>query len=139
VHVKFGREGYGRSARTLLARRVRADMSWLRALELAAESREATLGKGAGSTSTTTPDVEHTNPRGWSSTPVARRIAAARGAARSCGADFRSGKSMYGGFRLKLPYPTPLRSEPQSDFPTQHVWISHRRYPPSTSVHEVVR
>jgi hypothetical protein len=39
--------------------------------------------------------------RGWSSTPEARRKAAARGAARSSGADttlVAAGKTMYGGF-----------------------------------------
>jgi hypothetical protein len=112
MHVKyFWREGYERIN------------CGTRVLELAADSREAALGKGARLTSTNTHEAEHTTQQwGWSSTIVARRITVVSGAARSGGADIRSaaaGKTMYGGFWLKLPYPTSLRSEPRTDFSTQ--------------------
>jgi hypothetical protein len=93
-----------------------------RVLEVSADSRKVVLGKGARSTSTIAHEVEHTHPRGWSSAPTTRRTSAAKGAARFSGADIRlvaAGKLMYGGFRLKLPYPASLRSEPRYDFPTQ--------------------
>jgi hypothetical protein len=80
-------------------------------LELAADKREATPRKGARSTSTNAHEVKLTHPRGWSSTPVAKRTSLARGAARYGGADFRSaaaGKPMYGGYRSQRPYPAPF-------------------------------
>jgi hypothetical protein len=93
-----------------------------RVLELAAVSRDATPKKGTRSTSTNALEVEQTHSRGWNSTPIPRRTTAARGAAWYGSADIRSAaarETIGGGFRLKRPYPTPLRSEPRSDFPTQ--------------------
>jgi hypothetical protein len=111
VHVEiFLRKGYGRIN------------GGTRLLEMAADSREATLGNSARSKSTNAIDVEQTHIGEWSSTPATRRTAAARAVARSCGADITSttaGKSMYGGFWSKRPYPAPLRSTPLSHFPTQ--------------------
>jgi hypothetical protein len=79
-----------------------------RVLEPAADSREPTLEKGARSKSTIAHEVEHTNPRGWSSTPTMRRTTAARGAARCGGALVLDRpppeKTTYGGYWLKRPY-----------------------------------
>jgi hypothetical protein len=61
-----------------------------RLLELAADNREAALGKGVRSSSTIAHEVDHTYLWGLHSTPTTRRIAAARGAARLGGVDFRS-------------------------------------------------
>jgi hypothetical protein len=100
-----------------LARRVRTDQRWDAGVDLAVGSREAAQGKGARSTSTSAPQVEKAHPDGWSSIPIVRRTTAARGAARSGGVDLRfaaAGKTMYGGFRLKRMYRTPLRSEPRT-------------------------
>jgi hypothetical protein len=59
-------------------------------LELAADNREATLGKGTRSTSTDAPEVEQIYLGEWSSTPIAKKTVAARGAARTSGSDFVS-------------------------------------------------
>jgi hypothetical protein len=61
-----------------------------RVLELAADGREAALEKGAHSTSTNAPHIEHAHPWECISTQIARRTAAARGAARSGSVDIRS-------------------------------------------------
>jgi hypothetical protein len=61
-----------------------------RVFELASDGREATPWKGARPTSTRAPKLNQNPLGGWSTTPTARRTTAARGAARSDGADFRS-------------------------------------------------
>jgi hypothetical protein len=124
VSVFFWRRGYRRIG------------GGTRVLERAADSRGATLGKGTRSTSTNALGVKHTYPRGCCVPLLARRTAAARGAARSGSVDFRSaaaGKSMYGG--LSRPYSAPFRPEPRSHFPTQPL---PRRYPPSIGVPKAV-
>jgi hypothetical protein len=59
-------------------------------LEFGPDSREAPLGKGVRSMSTSALEVEHTHKGGWNSTTTARRTAAARGAALSGGDDIIS-------------------------------------------------
>jgi hypothetical protein len=53
-----------------------------RVVQVEDDSREAPLGKGTRPTTTNAYEVEHTHPRGWSSTPTTRRTAAARGPSR---------------------------------------------------------
>jgi hypothetical protein len=64
-----------------------------RVLELAVDIWEASLGKGARSTSTSAHEVEHTHPGGWSATSAARRTAAATRVTRYGGVDLRSAAS----------------------------------------------
>jgi hypothetical protein len=61
----------------------------MRVLKLEADRREAALGKGARSMSTSAPHVEHTHKMGWNSTFPARRTSAAKGLARFGGANHR--------------------------------------------------
>jgi hypothetical protein len=83
-------------------------------LESAADSREVALGQGAHSTSTFALEVEYTHPWGLNPTLVAMRKAVSRGAAQSA-----ENNHVPRQFRLKRPYPAPLRSDHRSDLPIQ--------------------
>jgi hypothetical protein len=84
----------------VMARRVRTDNGGTRVLEMAAESREATVVYGARSTWTSL--LTSSRTIGGSTTPSARRIVAMGRAARSGGGVFlrinRHRKNRYGGF-----------------------------------------
>jgi hypothetical protein len=84
-------------------------------------------------TSTNAYAVLRTHPRWWSSTPLARRTIAARGASRYGGTDFRSfaEKASYGRFWLRRSDSAALSRSPDPTFPPN---LCYRRYQPSTRV-----